>query len=226
VLDETFTADFDDAIVDFEFAGEFYDEFSSLTYLQQRFLDSDLHRFISRDPVSGEVRLPLSQQPYQYALNNPLAFSDPTGEFSVPSLAELQTALTIAGIISAVGITQVLGSAVFARGTMNFSGALGSFDFNATPTVGVSLGASYLLGGFGSENSFVAEDDENFSLALGTGAGITISAGLSVSAFGPFSASLGNASLDVSRNALTNTLRGSSLSWVIKRSPVNHLSPH
>ena len=209
ILNEEFAVGFEDAFADFEFAGELYDDASGLTYLRQRHLDSELQRFISRDSFAGEIRLPISQQPYQYALNSPLVFSDPTGEFSMPSIAELQVAGTIAATLSTVGVIQVLSNRAFAGGTNNFSGVLGSVEAS-TPSIGVSLGISYLLGGFGSEDSFTNDDDQ-FSVALGTGVGATISAGLSASIF-PFGASFGSASLDLPITPLTHALRGFSLS--------------
>ncbi len=42
-------------------------------------------RFISRDPVRGILTNPLTQNPYIYAGDNPIMYSDPSGEF-VPLL--------------------------------------------------------------------------------------------------------------------------------------------
>lgn len=42
--------------------------------------DPELGRFISRDPIKGNLITPQSQHPYQYAYNNPVNLSDPSGE--------------------------------------------------------------------------------------------------------------------------------------------------
>lgn len=67
------------ADVDFRYVGEARDE-SGLIYLRSRYYDPSIGRFISRDPFSGYKALPQSQNPYAYAHNNPLRFTDPSGE--------------------------------------------------------------------------------------------------------------------------------------------------
>lgn len=53
---------------------------SSLYFLRARYYDPKVGRFISRDPVSGVLTNPQTQNPYVYALNNPVNNSDPSGE--------------------------------------------------------------------------------------------------------------------------------------------------
>lgn len=205
VVDEQFTAGFDDPIVDFEFAGEVFDDFSELTYLRQRYLDSDLQRFVSRDPFAGDISLPLSQQPYQYALNSPLNFVDPTGEFI--SLPELSTAQTIALTVTAVGVTQVIANGLLSNGFVNFEGILGSVDIKAFGAV---------AGLFGSDQSFVLPSStKDFSVAAGAGlifAQFNATVEGSINGYPLPSFSVGSASLEVGRTALTRALRGTSLS--------------
>lgn len=64
---------------------------SSLYYLRARYYDPLIGRFISKDPIKGTLTLPQSQNPYAYALNNPVNLSDPSGEF-------VETAWDIANI--------------------------------------------------------------------------------------------------------------------------------
>jgi len=62
------------------YQGQQLDNESSLYYLRARYYDPTIGRFISKDPVKGTLTLPQSQNPYAYALNNPINLSDPSGE--------------------------------------------------------------------------------------------------------------------------------------------------
>jgi RHS repeat-associated protein len=53
------------------------DEGNGLYYMRSRYYDSRTGRYISRDPVNSAE--PHQINPYQYALNNPLRFTDPMG---------------------------------------------------------------------------------------------------------------------------------------------------
>ncbi len=53
---------------------------SNLYYLRARYYDPATGRFISRDPVKGYLQDPRTQNGYDYALNNPVNLSDPSGE--------------------------------------------------------------------------------------------------------------------------------------------------
>lgn len=53
---------------------------SSMYFLRARYYDPFTGRFISRDPVKGSLTDPQSQNPYSYAINNPINSSDPSGE--------------------------------------------------------------------------------------------------------------------------------------------------
>jgi RHS repeat-associated protein len=70
----------------YQYAGEEFDEETGLLYLRARYYDPETDRFISRDPVRGTLDNSLSQNPYAYALDNPVMYSDPSGEFIVQLL--------------------------------------------------------------------------------------------------------------------------------------------
>jgi RHS repeat-associated protein len=63
----------------FRFTGQALDPGTGLYYLRARYYDPSVGRFISRDPVGGLSRVPLSNNRYAYTLNNPLHFVDPSG---------------------------------------------------------------------------------------------------------------------------------------------------
>ncbi len=62
------------------YAGEWTDS-SGLQYLRARYYSPATGRFISKDPFPGLLTQPASLTPYVYALNSPILYSDPSGEF-------------------------------------------------------------------------------------------------------------------------------------------------
>lgn len=79
------------ADIPFRYAGYRYDAETKLYYLQQRYYNPEIGRFITTDPVLGAKELPISQNGYAYADNNPVMNVDPNGMFSVPK--KLKSAL-------------------------------------------------------------------------------------------------------------------------------------
>ncbi|WP_084001742.1 RHS repeat-associated core domain-containing protein [Anaerolinea thermolimosa] len=62
------------------FTGEWHDP-TDLIYLRARYYAPQWGRFLTRDPFPGILSQPATLNPYPYALNNPLRFTDPSGEF-------------------------------------------------------------------------------------------------------------------------------------------------
>ncbi|MDH2429166.1 polymorphic toxin-type HINT domain-containing protein [Sphaerisporangium sp. TRM90804] len=60
------------------FLGKVQDDNTGLTYLSARYYDAAIGKFISTDPLL-DTRRPQWANPYAYAGNNPVGFSDPTG---------------------------------------------------------------------------------------------------------------------------------------------------
>ncbi len=71
----------------FKYVGAFgvTDEGNGLYYMQARYYDPEVGRFISKDPIglAGVGKSPLETDLYTYALNNPLNYIDPEGEHPV-----------------------------------------------------------------------------------------------------------------------------------------------
>ena len=61
------------------YAGYQYDEETSLYYLNARYYDSKIARFISEDTYRGDANDPLSLNLYTYCFSNPIRYWDPTG---------------------------------------------------------------------------------------------------------------------------------------------------
>ncbi|WP_239384283.1 deaminase domain-containing protein [Delftia tsuruhatensis] len=65
--------------------GSYYaDPETGLLYARARYYDPASGQFISRDPVEGDARLPITWGAYQYGRYNPYRYVDPNGKFSTP----------------------------------------------------------------------------------------------------------------------------------------------
>ena len=64
----------------YRYAGYRYDEESELYYLNARYYDARIARFMSEDIYRGTSDDPLSLNRYAYCRNNPLRYFDPTGQ--------------------------------------------------------------------------------------------------------------------------------------------------
>jgi RHS repeat-associated protein len=67
------------------FIGHVQDSATGLVYMQQRYYDPVVGRFLSVDPVSTDRNTGAHFNRYAYALNNPYAFMDPDGREEEPS---------------------------------------------------------------------------------------------------------------------------------------------
>jgi len=63
------------------FAGEYHDPTTGLQYLRARWYQPGVGRFTQGDPFPGVLALPLTLNPYVYAVNNPVRYTDPSGRF-------------------------------------------------------------------------------------------------------------------------------------------------
>jgi len=67
-----------------KFIGQEYDQSTGLNYLNARYYDANLARFMSQDPLFWQIREdylvdPQQQNSYSYSRNNPIVYSDPFG---------------------------------------------------------------------------------------------------------------------------------------------------
>ncbi|MGG6462357.1 RHS repeat domain-containing protein [Solilutibacter silvestris] len=65
------------------YTGHVMDSATGLTYMQQRYYDPNIGRFLSTDPVAANASTGASFNRYDYANNNPYKFTDPDGRQSV-----------------------------------------------------------------------------------------------------------------------------------------------
>jgi len=69
------------------FTGREWDAESGLYYYRRRYYDPRTGRFLQEDPRAGTLHQPNTQHSYVYVENNPIRFTDPTGELSVAGAA-------------------------------------------------------------------------------------------------------------------------------------------
>jgi RHS repeat-associated protein len=119
-----------DGSSDFGFTGE-QDEIAGLIFLRARYYDPGIGRFISKDPFPGVLTLPSSLHPYQYALNNPIRFTDPTGQVVwIPGI--LLIGAGIGGIANLINYLSTPGCLLTWQGVINsflvgaLAGAIGT----------------------------------------------------------------------------------------------------
>ena len=71
----------------YRYAGYMYDEETRLYYLNARFYDAKIARFMQEDTYLGNQSDPLSLNLYTYCHNNPLSYYDPTGHRPRPPIS-------------------------------------------------------------------------------------------------------------------------------------------
>jgi RHS repeat-associated protein len=81
---------------DFRFQGQWLEGESGLYYMRARDYDAQTGLFLSRDPVDMQQQGVEAFNPYQFAYDNPLIYSDPTGLFT---LADVNAAQNIQNIL-------------------------------------------------------------------------------------------------------------------------------
>jgi RHS repeat-associated protein len=140
------------------YAGEWTDT-TGLQFLRARYYSPSQGRFLSHDPFPGLYNQPSTLNPYVYALNNPLLYTDPSGE------NPLLIAALIGGLIGG-GIN--LGMQLYNLQPNNLYQVLHCVNWGS---VAASFGAGAVAGlvGFGVFGATTA--------VLGTGFWATVGAG-------------------------------------------------
>ncbi|QSX06711.1 RHS repeat-associated core domain-containing protein [Sedimentibacter sp. zth1] len=65
------------------YTGHLYDDKASLVYMNARWYNPNVGRFMTEDTYRGDISNPQSLNQYAYALNNPVNYVDPTGHLAV-----------------------------------------------------------------------------------------------------------------------------------------------
>jgi len=124
------------------YTGHVMDSATGLTYMQQRYYDSSIGRFLSVDPVTVDGNTGHNFNRYWYANNNPYKFTDPDGRASCARGRELVCRFGVEGGQGSDDGTTTLPTTTVrpdypgASGCWN-CGATGSWDYPEVPTEGV-----------------------------------------------------------------------------------------
>ena len=166
--------------VRFKYTGKERDESTGLYFYEARYYDPFLGRFISADTIVPDPLDPQALNRYSYALNNPILYTDPTGNFSFAafaigaaigafttaiqggSIGDIFTSAAISGLAAGVGF-ETFGSVSDAAAASGFGkGAAGII-------AGISAGAaSGFTASFGS--LIFGSNNVNFGQSIGLGA--------------------------------------------------------
>ena len=127
----------------FRYRGYYYDTETSLYYLQTRYYDPEVGRFINADAfTSTDISSPLGTNMFAYCENNPIMRSDPTGE-----LFGAISGVIIGGLTGALSASlnggDVLAGAL--TGALN-GGICGAIAESAAFTVGAAVVACGVVG--------------------------------------------------------------------------------
>ena len=82
-------------------------EETGLVYMRARYYAPSIGRFISRDPLWGNVYHPQSLNRYVYTQNNPVNVVDPSGEIALVIVVKIIAELTGVAYISWQGFQQL-----------------------------------------------------------------------------------------------------------------------
>jgi len=119
------------------YTGHAHDPESGYAYMQARFYDPLVGRFLSTDPIHFQDGNPFTFNRYAYANNNPYRYTDPTGNAveTVWDAASLTQGVT--SLVANAAAGNVLGAIVDGLGIV--------FDAVATATPGVPGGAGIVI---------------------------------------------------------------------------------
>jgi len=92
------------------YRGYVYDDVTQLYYLQSRYYDPEIGRFISADALVSTGQGLLGYNMFAYCGNNPIMRTDPTGQFWGSLLAAGAVAAIITGISNAISTASTGGS--------------------------------------------------------------------------------------------------------------------
>jgi RHS repeat-associated protein len=96
---------------DFGFHGAWMEAASGLYFMHARDYHPHSGRFLSRDPVTDDLKTPESLHPYAFALNNPHVYSDRDGKFSMCEITLVQAIQFVLNTLKGIAISEAKATA-------------------------------------------------------------------------------------------------------------------
>jgi RHS repeat-associated protein len=151
------------------FTGHVQDAATGLTYMQQRYYDPQVGRFLSSDPVTAYDNPISGFNRYRYAANNPYRFVDPDGRIDWRAFGDsfkLEVALGLSleakVKVGPVKVSLGAGSATYGGGA-TLAPDVYAFEEVASPSAAIEMG-DYAAGYVGSsERSYQGRNGEIYS---------------------------------------------------------------
>ena len=126
----------------FRYRSYVYDQETGLYYLQSRYYNPEICRFISADALLGANQNVISYNLFVYCGNNPVNYSDPSGYFAIT------ISMLISGIAIAAGIGAGFGFCATVISDLD-NGALFDGDMSFSAYLGNTLGGGIAGAGIG-----------------------------------------------------------------------------
>ncbi|NBI31144.1 RHS repeat-associated core domain-containing protein [Chengkuizengella marina] len=101
----------------FQYSGELWDDTTNLQYLRARWYDPSDGRFINEDTYEGDISNPLSLNLYAYTYNNPLRYTDPSGNCPICVIPAIPS--VIGAVAGAIEAAAVIATGAYAIDSMN-----------------------------------------------------------------------------------------------------------
>jgi RHS repeat-associated protein len=133
---------------DFRFQSMWQEQATLLYHTRAREYDPQCGRFYSRDS-EGDFKMPESLNPYVFALNNPLVYNDPSGEFS---LVELNVTTAIDFILESLGDAAASWAKTEIQATLQ--NVLTRMVLNQLPQFGIPMNITKILGYYQEYRAF------------------------------------------------------------------------
>ena len=135
------------------YAGYQYDNETDLYYLNARYYDSKIARFISEDTYTGDQNDPLSLNLYTYCHNEPVMYDDPTGHFDTTKRYDRGDGTNAVNTAASKDVKE-LQKALEKLGYLDTNGAYGYFGSKTEDAVN-AFKDKYKLGNTGANEGVV-----------------------------------------------------------------------
>jgi len=135
-------------ILDRGYTGHEHLQSAGLIHMNGRLYDPKLHRFLQPDNYVQDPSNTQNYNRYGYVLNNPLKYTDPSGEFKINWNDIIAgVAIVVGTVLAATGVGTVVGAALIGAGVAHFGATYAEYsktgDWNAASNnAGISFGAT------------------------------------------------------------------------------------